>query len=184
MFKVITVEDTVRVPPNRFGEPLEEVIVDLLNKNYLGITDKDVGTILAMTEVKEIGEGRIIMGDGASYHDVIFDALVYKPELNEVVVGEVVEIVDFGAFVRIGPVDALVHVSQVMDDFVGYDRKKRVLYGKEKKLSLKEGDKVRARVVGIGTKKGKTGKIGLTMRQPGLGKLEWLEEQGKKGGSS
>jgi DNA-directed RNA polymerase subunit E' len=184
MFKKITVEDTVRVPPDRFGEPLEEVIVDLLNKNYLGITDKDAGTVLAITDVKQIGEGRIIMGDGASYHDVVFEALVYKPELNEVVLGEIIDIVDFGAFVRIGPLDALIHVSQVMDDFVGYDRKKRVLLGKEKKLSLKEGDKVRARIVSVGVKKGKSRKIGLTMRQPGLGKLEWLEEQIKKGESS
>lgn len=184
MFKLVTIEDTVRVPPSRFGEPLEEVIVDLLKKNYLGITDKDTGTILSITEIKEIGEGRVIMGDGASYHDVVFEALVFKPELTEVVVGEVVEIVDFGAFVRIGPTDALAHVSQVMDDFVGYDRKKRILYGKEKKLSLKEGDRVRARIVSVGTKKGKGGKIALTMRQPGLGKFEWLEEKAKQGGKS
>jgi len=179
MFKVITVEDTVRVAPDRFGEPIEEVIVDLLKKNYLGITDKDVGTVLSITELKEVGVGRVIMGDGASYHDVVFDALVFKPEPNEVVVGEVVEIVDFGAFVRIGPLDALAHVSQVMDDFVGYDRKKRLLYGKEKKLTLKEGDRVRARIVSVGVRRGKGGKVGLTMRQPGLGKLEWIEEARK-----
>ena len=184
MFKIVTIEDTVRVPPNRFGEPLEETVLDLLKKSYLGMTDKDVGTVLSIIEVKEIGQGRIIMGDGASYHDVVFDTLVFKPELNEVVVGEVVEIVDFGAFVRIGPLDALAHVSQVMDDFVGYDRKKRVLYGKEKNLTLREGDKVRARIVSIGMKRGKGGKIALTMRQPGLGKLEWLEEKAKKGEKS
>jgi len=179
MFKVITVEDTVRVPPDRFGEPLEEVVMDLLRKNYLGITDKDVGTVLSIMELKEVGVGRVIMGDGASYHDVVFDTLVFKPEPNEVVQGEVVEIVDFGAFVRIGPLDALAHVSQVMDDFVGYDRKKGALYGKEKKLTLKEGDKVRARVVSVGIRRGKGGKVGLTMRQPGLGKLEWIEEARK-----
>jgi DNA-directed RNA polymerase subunit E' len=123
------------------------------------------------------------MGDGASYHDVIFDALVFKPEPHEVVVGEVVEIVDFGAFVRIGPLDALAHVSQVMDDFVGYDRKKGILYGKERKLTLKAGDRVRARVVSVGVRPGKGGRVGLTMRQPGLGKFEWIKEA-RKGGKS
>lgn len=183
MYKLITVEDTVRVPPSRFGEKLEEVLIDLLRKNYQGIMDKDVGTIVAVTEIKEVGVGRVIMGDGASYHDVVFEFMAHKPELNEVVIGEVVEIVDFGAFVRIGPVDALVHVSQVMDDFVGHDKKKGVLYGKESGRTLKEGDKVQARIVSVGLKRGKGGKIGLTMRQPGLGKLEWIEEA-RKGAKS
>jgi DNA-directed RNA polymerase subunit E' len=180
MYKIVTVEDTVRVPPNRFSEPLNDVIIDVLRKNYVGLTDKDVGTILVITELKEVGVGRVIMGDGASYHDVTFEALVYKPELNEVVLGEVVEIVEFGAFVRLGPIDGLAHVSQVMDDFVGYDKKKGTLYGKESKRSLKEGDKVRARIVSVSLKRGtRGGKIGLTMRQPGLGKLEWIEEARK-----
>ncbi|MEM3402678.1 MAG: DNA-directed RNA polymerase [Candidatus Hadarchaeales archaeon] len=178
MFKLVTVEDTVRVPPNRFGEPLKDVIMDILRKTYQGISDKD-GMVLAITEIKSIGVGRVIMGDGASYHDVIFSALIHRPEMNEVVEGEVVEIVEFGAFVRLGPVDALVHVSQVMDDFVGYDKSKRILYGKESKRQLKEGDRVRARVLSSSVKKGKGGKIGLTMRQPGLGKLEWIEEARK-----
>jgi DNA-directed RNA polymerase subunit E' len=81
--------------------------------------------------------------------------------------------------------DGLIHVSQVTDDFVGHDRKKGSLYGKETKRSLKEGDKVRARVVTVSIKRGVAGatggggKIGLTMRQPGLGKLEWIEEERK-----
>jgi DNA-directed RNA polymerase subunit E' len=183
MYKLITVEDTVRVPPHRFGEPLEEVVLDLLRKNYQGIMDKDVGMVLAITELKEVGVGRVIMGDGASYHDVVFEFLAHKPELHELVMGEVVEIVDFGAFVRIGPTDALVHVSQVMDDFVGHDKKKGALYGKESGRSLKEGDRVRARVVSVGIKRGKGGRIGLTMRQPGLGKLEWIREA-RKGGKA
>ena len=181
MYKIVTVKDTVRVPPERFAEPLEQAIEDILHKSYEGVIDKDVGAVLAVTEVKEIGVGRVIMGDGASYHDVVFDALVYKPELQEVVAGEVVEVVEFGAFVRLGPLDGLVHVSQVADDFIGYDSKKGALYGKETKRTLKEGDKVRARVVSVSMKRGvKAGKIGLTMRQPGLGKLEWIEEERKE----
>ncbi|GAI11300.1 unnamed protein product, partial [marine sediment metagenome] len=74
MYKIVTVSDTVRVPPSRLGEPLEEVIVDVLRKSYEGLTDKDVGTILAITELKKVETGRIIMGDGASYHDVTFES--------------------------------------------------------------------------------------------------------------
>jgi len=178
MFKLVTIEDTVRVPPDKFGEPAEKAVEEILRKTYIGVADKDVGVVLAITKIESVGEGRILMGDGASYHNVVFEALVFKPELNEVLLGEVVDITEFGAFVRMGPVDGLVHISQVMDDYVSYDRKKGVLIGKEKKQILKTGDHVRVRIVGIGSKGEKGGKIALSMRQPGLGKLEWLEEEG------
>lgn len=181
MYKIVTVRDTVRVPPDRFEDPLEEAVLDILRESYEGVSDEDLGVILVVTDVKDIGVGRIIMGDGASYHVTTFDALVYKPELHEVVLGEVVEIVGFGAFVRLGPVDGLVHVSQVADDYISYDGKKSALTGKETKRVLKEGDRVRARVVSVSMRRGvRAGKIGLTMRQPCLGKLEWIEEDQKK----
>ena len=183
MNKIVTIRDTVRVPPNRFGDPLEDAVFDILCESYEGLTDRDLGTILAIVEVKEIGVGKVIMGDGASYHEVVFDALVYKPELNEVVMGEVVEIVSFGGFVRLGPLDGLVHVSQVMDDFVTHDEKSATLHGKQSKRVLKEGDRVRARIVTVSTKREVRGKIGLTMRQPGLGKPEWIKEE-RKGGKA
>lgn len=177
----VTLRDTVRVPPHRFGEPLEKVVAELLQQTYEGVMDKDVGMVVAIIGVKEIGVGKVIMGDGASYHQVVFEALTYRPELNEVVFGEVVEVVSFGCFVRVGPLDALLHISQVMDDYVSFDEKKGALVGKETGRSLKEGDRVRARVVSVSLRRDYRGKVGLTMRQPGLGKLEWLEE-GKKGG--
>ena len=58
-----------------------------------------------------------------SYHNVVFNAIFFKPE-QEVIDGEVIEIAEFGAFVRIGPMDGLVHVSQVTDDYINYDSKK------------------------------------------------------------
>ena len=42
--------------------------------------------------------------------------------------GEVVEITDFGVFVRIGPTDALLHLSQITDDYLKSDVKQGVIY--------------------------------------------------------
>ncbi len=44
--------------------------------------------------------------------------LTYMPFVEEVVAGEVTELAEFGAFVRIGPIDGLVHVSQITNDFL------------------------------------------------------------------
>lgn len=55
--------------------------------------------------------------------------------------------------------------------------------GKESKRALEEGNKVRARIVALSLKgkSSKETKIGLTMRQPGLGRFEWIEEEKEKG---
>lgn len=188
MYKIVTIEDVIRVPPDRFGEPLEKVVEEILKKGYEhrggnvggyeGIVDKDMGVILSLVSVDNIGEGRIIPNDGATYHKVSFEALVCKPELHEVVDCEVVDVVEFGAFVRLGAVDGLIHISQVTDDYIAYDEKRQALIGKETNRTLQVGDKVRARIVAVSTKSGggKEGKINLTMRQNGLGKFEWIKE--------
>lgn len=182
MYLVSKIEDTVRIPPNRFGDPLKDVAVEILNENYVGKIDKKLGLMVTVKEIEEIGTGKVIMGDGAAYHDVTFNALFFKPELHEIVEGEVIEITEFGAFIRIGPMDGLVHVSQVTDDYINYDGKRGALMGKESKKSLEEGNMVRARIVALSLKgkSSKETKIGLTMRQPGLGRFEWIEEEKKK----
>jgi DNA-directed RNA polymerase subunit E' len=182
MYKLLKVKDTVRVPPKRFNEKLEDVIRSELENLITGKIDKNLGIILAVIDVEGISEGKIIMGDGAIYYDANFNMLVYKPVLNEVIEGTVTEIVEFGAFVNFGPLDGLIHVSQITEDFMSYDQKNGILVGKETKKVLRAGDRVRARVVAVSLKSrfGES-KIGLTMRQPYLGKIEWLEEEKRKG---
>jgi DNA-directed RNA polymerase subunit E' len=77
-----------------------------------------------------------------------------------------------------GPMDGLVHISQLMDDYVSYDGKNGLFLGKETKRTLKKGDKVRARIISISMNE--QHKIGLTMRQIGLGSMNWIEEERRK----
>jgi DNA-directed RNA polymerase subunit E' len=180
MYKILTVEDTIRVPPKSFGSDLNTAIIGEYENQYAGRIDKNVGIILAVTNVDKTSDGKIIMGDGAIYYNVTFDILVYQPVINEVVEGSVTEITEFGAFVNFGPMDGLVHVSQVTEDFMSYDQKSAVLAGKETKKVLKQGDDVRARIITVSLKnKFSDSKVGLTMRQPYLGKVEWLLEEKK-----
>jgi len=182
LYLVSKIEDTVRIPPNKFSDPLENVAIEILNESYVGKIDKKLGLMVTVKEIEEIGTGKVIMGDGAAYHDVLFTALFFKPELHEIVEGEVIEITEFGAFIRIGPMDGLVHVSQVTDDYINYEGKRGALIGKESKKSLEEGNKVRARIVALSLKgkSSKETKIGLTMRQPGLGRFEWIDDEKNK----
>ena len=175
MFKLITLQDTIRIPPDTFGNPLEIVGREQVKQKYEGIVDEELGYVIAVTGIEVSPIGKIIPGDGATYHKVKFSLLAFYPIIQEVVEGDVVEIADFGAFVRIGPVDALLHVSQLMDDYISYDEKQGVLQGKETKRKLTTGDQVRVRITAVSLgRAGSSGKIGVTARQPSLGKLEWL----------
>ena len=176
MFKLITLQDTIRIPPETFGNPLEKVGRDQVKAKYEGVVDEELGYVIAVTHVDVSPIGKIIPGDGATYHKVAFSLLAFYPVIQEIVEGDVVEIADFGAFVRIGPVDALLHVSQLMDDYISYDEKQGVLLGKESKRKLASGDQVRVRITAVSLgRAGSSGKIGVTARQPFLGKLEWIK---------
>ncbi len=182
MYKLLKIKDVVRIPPRMFTMDPKEAAKKVLRETYEGIYDRDEGVVLAVMEVEEVGQGVIVPGDGATYHEVLFDVLVWKPEMHEVVEGEVIDVAPYGAFIRIGPMDGLVHISQLMDDYVVFDEKNKQFIGKETKRVLKLGDYVRARIIAISVKSRviRENKIGLTMRQPGLGKKEWIEKEKRK----
>lgn len=177
MFSLIVLEDTVRIPPEKFDKALEIVTHEELSGKFEGIVSNELGFVVAVTNMEVSPVGRVIQGDGATYHSVSFTLLSYSPEVQEIVEGEVVEVEDFGAFIRVGPIDALLHVSQVIDDFVSYDERRGTLMAKNTGRLLQQGDTIRGRitVVSLG-RGGSSGKIGMTMRQPFLGKIEWIAE--------
>jgi len=181
MFRLITLEDTIRIPPGKFGQPIEAVGYEQLKSKYEGMVDEELGYVIAVTDIQVTPVGKIIPGDGATYHKTVFSLLTFSPKIQEIVEGEVVEIADFGAFVRVGPIDALLHVSQLIDDYISYDEKQGVLMGKETKRKLAAGDPVRVRITAVSMGRGgSSGKVGVTARQPFLGKLEWIKRDIEK----
>lgn len=179
MFYEMEVRGHIRVPPSSFAEETKDAVLKKLNEQFDGFVSKDMGIVIGVSEVLSIGDGVIIPGDGAAYYDTTFKVLAFKPELQEVVLGKITDITDFGAFIDIGAIDGMIHVSQTMDDFVNFS-KSNVLTGKESKKVLKVGDTCRARIIAISFKETFSPKIGLTMRQPMLGNLKWVEEDLKK----
>jgi DNA-directed RNA polymerase subunit E' len=186
MYYKVRVEDTIRILPNKFSEDLNTVVTEIVQSTFEGTMRKNYGVIVVADNIEPVGNGIVIHGDGAMYQKVAFDALTFRPELQEVLDAVVCEIVEFGAFCHIGPLDALVHMSQIMNDYVEVDAENEIITGKEKKLVLKTGDPVRARVVAVSLNElsSRESKIGLTMRQPALGSHEWIyslpEDEQKK----
>jgi len=181
LFQILTIEDVIRITPKEFGKDINDVSLKLLKEKYESTVSSDYGYLIKVLSVNVEKIGKIIHGDGATYHRAQFDALSFYPQVGEIIDGEVVEITDFGAFIKIGPADALLHISQVMDDYVSVDLKGGTIVGQNTKRQLKVGDKVRAKVIAVSIGKGMSmGKIGITCRQPFLGSFEWIKEDIKK----
>ena len=187
MYKLIKLEDIVRISPESLKKDLNKVTKDVVKENSEGKLYRDIGMILLAKNVKRIGDGEIVPGDGSVYQRVRFDALVFQPENQEFVEGRVSQVVEFGAFLRFGPLDGLIHVSQIMNDYIDVDLANERLIGKESKNVLKVNSRCRARIVSLSLNESnpKMSRIGLTMRQPGMGNMEWSnkkteEESNKK----
>ena len=178
MYTLVRIRDTVRIPPHLFGEDLNKVVEETVQKAFEGTIKKDHGIIVVVDNVKAQGDGIIIHGDGGMYQKVEFDALTFNPILQEITDAIICEVVEFGAFCHIGPFDALIHMSQIMNDYVEVDAGNERIVGKENKRVLKVGDSVRARIVAVSLNElsARESKIGLTMRQPSLGVHEWIHE--------
>lgn len=178
MFYLTEVEDYVRVEPKLFGLPTAQSVREQLEETYSDYYEREIGRVVAVVDVLSIGEGVIIPGDGAAYYKCVFKILAWKPEVQELVYGKIDEITNFGAFINLGSMRGMIHISQTMDDYVSFSDAGS-LSGKASGRTLKAGDLCVARVVAL-SHKGDEPKIGLTMRQPGLGKLEWVREDKTK----
>lgn len=177
MFEIMTLEDSVRVIPENISSTKEESVRMGLGSKYENKIVMEHCVILAITDILEVHGGAIEVEDAGIHYDAKFKALVFVPKLHEVVEGNVVDITEFGVFVRFGPIDGMCHISQIVNDFISFDRKSGILSGKDSNKNLKINDTVRTRVIGVSLDKKEINKINLTMRQPGLGAIEWLEAE-------
>ena len=182
MYKRVRLRDTVEVPPGYLAEVTPGLVKRLLQDKLEGRMDEDVGSVVSVVEVHDIGEGAVVPGQEGVYFTAEFDALTFDPQMQEVVDGEVVEVVSFGAFVGIGPVDGLLHVSQISNEYLAYDEEGQTLASRDSNQRLSKGDAVRARIVtkSIDERNPRDSKIGLTAKQVGLGKHGWLETERRK----
>jgi len=179
MFYKVKVKDHIRVPPDLFGVKRDEAIVKRIRKDYEGYISAKMGFVVDVVGACDIKDGVIVPGDGAAFYETEFELITFKPLLQEVVRGKVRDIADFGVFLSLGPAEGMIHISQTMDDFVSFSKEK-TLTGKESGRVLRPNDKCQARIIAVSFKDPTNPKIGLTMRQEGLGRLEWLEEEPKK----
>lgn len=181
LYNIYKVRDTFKLSPEYFGEELESTAAEILQRKYEGSIDKEMGVIVSIFDVKNVSDGEIYPSDPATHHTADFSVLAFMPQVDEVVAGEVSELAEFGAFVRIGPMEGLVHVSQIANDFLSLDRKTASFVSRKTGKSLKKGDGVLAKITTVSMRKSvKDSKVALTMKPDGLGKPEWAASDARR----
>lgn len=181
MYGIYKVKDVLTISPDNFDRNINDVAEELLKKKYEGRIDRDMGVIVAIFNVTNISDGVIYPGDPATHHDVELEVLSYMPKVEEINNGEVTELVEFGVFVRIGPMEGLVHVSQIANEFFSFDKRIPTFISKQTGKSIKKGDAVFVKVSTVSMKGTvKDSKIALTMKPEGLGKPDWATSDAMK----
>ncbi len=190
MYITVEKEYVARIPPEKLSrdyvEAVKEVakasiegrLIDLQEQNY----QNQKAYIISVFEVDPVGEGTIVHGDGGVYQSIKYRALGYLPEMQEIVDGIVTSVKEFGAFIRFGPFEGLLHKSQMMDDRIDTDLTNQRIVGKDSKKEIKVGDKLRVKIVSLNLASSSVmdSKIGLTMKQLGLGKPDWIAHEKKE----
>ena len=64
MYTLTKITDTIRVPPERFGENLNEAIQDIVQKTFEGTIRRNHGIIVIVDNITPLGDGIVIHGDG------------------------------------------------------------------------------------------------------------------------
>lgn len=167
---------TIRVPPNRFGERIDSVVLDISREKYESSVHPDIGMIVGVLGIRSLLPGKIIPGDGSTYHEVILNCVSFRPIKGEIIEGEVAETIKFGIFIRIGCTDTLCHVSQISNDKFSLAKGKNILVGRETNRTLRLGETVRSRIIQSSIDHVSM-KIAVTMRGDWLGTRKWMEEE-------
>lgn len=177
MYYLMNIEDKIAVPAGMLSMDIEEATKKILRDNYERRILKPLGLVLSVDDVEIAGDGVVVPGDANVYYTATFNAVVFNASVNEVFEAEVREIVEFGAFSTIGPLDGLLHLSQIAGEKFYYDKKTKSLSARSRR-AIKKGDTLLVKVSTISMKFSVNDtKVGLTMRGEGLGKQEWIDDE-------
>lgn len=139
--------EKVKIPVSKIGE-----LIGPGGKNIKGLSESTGAEI----EIEEDGTVYIFGVEEESVKEAkrIVDSYAFEPEVGQIYDGEVVNVVDFGAFVDIAPgVSGLVHVSEMSDEFV-----------KDVHSIVKVGDRFKVKILAIDD----MGKIKLSKKKVGV----------------
>lgn len=99
----MTVADTICIPPHMFVQPTLTSVHSEIEAKYPNRVLMDAGLVVCRYgDALEVGDGVLVAGDGGAHHEVVFRLIVFRPFVEEVLVGTVAESTEEGVRVSLG----------------------------------------------------------------------------------
>jgi len=105
MFVIATLADTIRIDPQLFFQSTRTSVHQEIDKKYPNRVLMDVGLVICRygdVPVGQIGDGMCVPGEGAAHHEVVFRCIIFRPFVEEVCLGHIVESTEEGITVSLG----------------------------------------------------------------------------------
>eukprot|EP00249_Psilotum_nudum_P019455 c27262_g1_i1 orf=581-1147(+) len=111
MFVLVSLCDTIRIPPHNLSLPLLEAIQIEIRKLFFDKVVKDLGLCITLYDIQSIEGGFVFPGDGAPTFTVDFRLVMFRPFVGEVLVGKLQECDKSGLSISLGFFDDI-HVPE------------------------------------------------------------------------
>nr|CAG4649677.1 EOG090X0DHL [Scapholeberis mucronata]SVE93877.1 EOG090X0DHL [Scapholeberis mucronata] len=89
MFVLALIKQTVRVPAEKFRRDIDQAISEELNLKFANKVVLDVGLCIALWDIIKRGESFILPGDSGHHTQVEFRYVVFRPFMEQVLVGRI-----------------------------------------------------------------------------------------------
>ena len=103
MFVIALIADTIYVPPHQLSTPTISALSSIIEQRYPNRIIVNVGLVICPYGPPiSVGDGVLVPGDGGSHHQVLFNIVVFRPFVEEVLVGTVTSCIESGITVSVG----------------------------------------------------------------------------------
>nr|CAG4652162.1 EOG090X0DHL [Triops cancriformis] len=119
-------KQTVRILPSSFHIPLEQAIKDELNRKFANKVVLNVGLCIALWDITEQSQSFILPGDGASHTNVKFRFVVFRPFMDEILVGKIRSCSREAVHVTLGFFDEIIIPPEYLQQPARFDETEQV----------------------------------------------------------
>ncbi|PWN53235.1 hypothetical protein IE53DRAFT_199673 [Violaceomyces palustris] len=128
MFVLSEIQDTISIHPSLFSKESSEAISEAINKKFSNKILQDVGLCICLFDILSAEEGKVRWGDGCLYHKVSFRLIVFRPFINEVLVGKIKSSDESGIRVSMGFFDDIHIPSHQLPQPSAFDHQERAFF--------------------------------------------------------
>ncbi|PNF27787.1 DNA-directed RNA polymerase III subunit RPC8 [Cryptotermes secundus] len=153
MFVLAEMKHVIRTPPQIFNIKLNDAIAEELNKKLANKVVLNVGLCIALHDITRLEDSYIFPGDGAAHTKVHFRYVVFRPFMEEVIIGKIRSCSRDGVHVTLGffddiiiPPNALQHPSRFDETEQAWVWEYNTGDGDKHDLFMDPGEPVRFRV--------------------------------------